>query len=61
VELLEGPKEEKSGTDKRVRGSACSGEVAGWLQVSFKGKAFAALSTVVYKCIEAIAMTCQGL
>jgi len=58
VELVEGPKEERSGSDTRVRGAACGEEAQGWLQITEKGGVvLAKLSAKVYKCIEAIAMT----
>jgi len=58
VELVEGPKEERSGADSRVRGAACGEDAQGWLQITEKGGAvLAKLSAKVYKCIEAIAMT----
>jgi len=58
LELVEGPREEKLGTDLRVRGASCSEDTSGWLQVrSNNGGVLAKLSTNIYKCIEAIAMT----
>merc|ERR1719183_2092808 len=36
LELLEGPKNEHVGSDKRVRGIACHEDSAGWLQVAGK-------------------------
>mmetsp|Transcript_121556 Transcript_121556/g.303297 ORF Transcript_121556/g.303297 Transcript_121556/m.303297 type:complete len:1318 (-) Transcript_121556:50-4003(-) len=58
LELVEGPKEERIGSDARVRGVACHEEAVGWLQVSDKnGTQLAQISSNIYKCSEAIAMT----
>jgi len=58
LELVEGPREEKSGTDLRVRGASCGEDHSGWLQVRSKnGQVLAKLSTNIYKCVEPIAMT----
>jgi len=58
LELIEGPREEKLGRDLRVRGASCSEDTSGWLQVRSKnGVVLAKLSTNIYKCVEAIAMT----
>jgi len=58
LELVEGPREERLGSDTRVRGVACHEEAVGWLQVSDKnGTQLAQLNGNVYKCSEAIAMT----
>mmetsp|Transcript_13655 Transcript_13655/g.39341 ORF Transcript_13655/g.39341 Transcript_13655/m.39341 type:complete len:1266 (+) Transcript_13655:64-3861(+) len=58
LELLQGPIEERMGSDSRVRGVACHEEAVGWLQVRDKGGAvLAELREHVYRCNEAIAMT----
>mmetsp|Transcript_65854 Transcript_65854/g.192636 ORF Transcript_65854/g.192636 Transcript_65854/m.192636 type:complete len:866 (+) Transcript_65854:552-3149(+) len=58
LELVEGPREERLGSDMRVRGVACSDETRGWLQVREKsGGVLAKPSATIYKCSEAIAMT----
>jgi hypothetical protein len=58
MELVEGPRQERLGSDKRVRGMACHEDSSGWLQVSDKaGKVLAKLNADMYKCTEAIAMT----
>jgi len=58
LELVDGPREEQTGTDLRVRGASCSEDASGWLQVRSKdGGVLAKLSTNIYKCVEAIAMT----
>jgi len=58
LEFLEGPREERLGSDRRVRGLTCHEEASGWLQVSDKGGAVLAKeNSKVHKCIEAIAMT----
>jgi len=58
VELVEGPREERLGSDMRVRGVTCADEATGWLQIRDKsGTIQAKLCNSVYKCMEAIAMT----
>lgn len=58
VELVQGPREERTGSDLRVRGAACTEDTTGWLQVRDKaGKVLAKPSSTIYKCTEAIAMT----
>jgi len=58
VELMEGPHEERLGSDQRVRGAAVFEEAVGWLQVSGRnGGVLAEIKENVYKCGEAIAMT----
>jgi len=58
LELVEGPREERLGSDMRVRGVACGEESTGWLQVRDKsGTVLAKPSSTIYKCVEAIAMT----
>jgi len=58
LELVEGPKEEKIGKERRLRGVACGDETSGWLQVeSASGEVVAKEGTNVYKCVTAIAMT----
>uniref|UniRef100_A0A7S4WHN4 Uncharacterized protein n=1 Tax=Alexandrium monilatum TaxID=311494 RepID=A0A7S4WHN4_9DINO len=58
LELLEGPRVERLGSDLRVRGAACGDEAAGWLQVQDgSGGVLAKLSPAIYRCSEAIAMT----
>lgn len=58
LELLEGPHDERLGSELRVRGVTCGEESTGWLQIRDKeGTTLAKLSSTVYKCTEAIAMT----
>lgn len=58
LELLEGPREDKLGSDLRVRGITCQDETPGWLQVSDnKGNVLAKICNNIFKCVEAIAMT----
>lgn len=58
VELVEGPREDKSGADKRVRGVACNGDATGWLHVRDQaGTILAKLSARVHKCVDGVDMT----
>eukprot|EP00930_Biecheleria_cincta_P035264 TRINITY_DN2425_c0_g1_i5.p1 TRINITY_DN2425_c0_g1~~TRINITY_DN2425_c0_g1_i5.p1 ORF type:complete len:1329 (-),score=337.78 TRINITY_DN2425_c0_g1_i5:666-4652(-) len=58
LELLQGPEHERLGSEKRLRGIACSDESSGWLQVqNSDGATMAEERNNMFKCTEAIAMT----
>lgn len=58
LELLQGPEHERLGSEKRLRGIACSDESSGWLQLkNSDGATMAEERNNMFKCTEAIAMT----